>query len=120
MQEPGFPEVPSANAIEAADLLASGVRLIDVREPEEWAANRIPGAELMPMSAIREWWPGLPPDEQIVFQCRTGARSAMVVAALTEQAGFTAALNLTGGIEAWAREGFEIDVRPLNTSDDGG
>lgn len=110
MQEPDLPNVPQVDASEASDLIAAGIRLVDVREVEEWAVSRIPGAELKPMSTIREWWTELPSDEQIVFHCRTGARSAMVVAALTEQAGFTQAVNLTGGIEAWAAHGFDVDV----------
>ncbi len=77
-------------------------RLIDVREPDEWALVRLPEAELIPLGqfqqrAARE----LSPDETIVLYCHHGMRSARAQGFLKAQ-GYENVLNLTGGIDAWA------------------
>ena len=79
------------------------VRVIDVREPEEYELARIEGAELCPLSQFNEWAGTLKPDEEIVFMCHHGIRSAQACAFFARQ-GFKQLLNLAGGIERWARE----------------
>ncbi|KAA8958930.1 adenylyltransferase/sulfurtransferase MoeZ [Mycobacterium sp.] len=92
---------------ELHELLNSGTKiaLIDVREPAEWAINRIDGAQLIPKSAINSGagLAQLPQDRIPVFYCKTGVRSAEVLAAV-KKAGFTDAMHLQGGIVAWARQ----------------
>ena len=78
-------------------------RIIDVREPYEYAICHIEGAELKPLPLIAEWWRELDPDEEIVFQCHSGQRSAYACMMLA-RAGFTNVKNLTGGIDRWAFE----------------
>ena len=89
------------------ELMASGanIALIDVREPVEWEINRIPGATLIPKSAIDsgEALAGLPQDATVVLYCKTGVRSAQALLML-HQAGFAGALHLQGGIVAWAQQ----------------
>lgn len=92
----------NVTALEAAELLAEGALMVDVREEREWHAVRIPNAELRPMSTINDWWEGLPRDRMLVLQCRSGQRSGNVARALMTQAGFTNVVNLAGGIIAWA------------------
>lgn len=77
--------------------------LIDVREPHEWAFCRIAGAQLRPMSQIRDWLGSLDPAAEIVFQCHSGVRSLQVAHYLQSQ-GFQRVYNLRGGIDAWSRE----------------
>ena len=77
-------------------------RLIDVREADEWAIAKLPGAELIPLSkfqqlAVQE----LTPDEKIILYCHHGMRSAKAQGFLKAQ-GFADVLNLTGGIDAWS------------------
>ena len=88
-------------------MLDSGrkIALIDVREPVEWAINRIDGAELIPKSAIDvgDGLAKLPHDRTPVLYCKTGVRSAEVLA-VVKGAGFADAMHLQGGIVAWARE----------------
>ncbi|KAA0098034.1 adenylyltransferase/sulfurtransferase MoeZ [Mycolicibacterium sp. P1-18] len=92
---------------ELRDMLDSGRRiaLVDVREPVEWAINHIDGAELIPKSAIDagDGLAKLPHDRTPVLYCKTGIRSAEVLAAV-KGAGFADAVHLQGGIVAWARE----------------
>lgn len=77
--------------------------LIDVREPVEWEIVHIDGAQLIPQERILsgEALAELPQDRPIVVHCRTGIRSAAVLAAL-RAAGFADATHLSGGITAWA------------------
>lgn len=84
---------------------ASGerVRLIDVREPEEFELARVEGAELLPLSRFQEWAGTLDASEEIVVMCHHGIRSALVCAHLAAQ-GFTRMVNLAGGIERWSQE----------------
>jgi sulfur-carrier protein adenylyltransferase/sulfurtransferase len=92
---------------ELRDLLNSGkkVALIDVREPVEWDIVHIDGAQLIPQSSIDsgEGLAKLPKDRMPVFYCKTGVRSAQVLAAV-KKAGFADAVHLQGGIVAWAEQ----------------
>ncbi|UVO12949.1 adenylyltransferase/sulfurtransferase MoeZ [Mycobacterium sp. SVM_VP21] len=109
--------VPEEDAVAAAgstitpaelrELLDSGqqLALIDVREPGEWAINRIEGAQLVPQSMINtgEGLAKLPQDRMSVLYCKTGVRSAQALATL-KKAGFANAVHLQGGIVAWAKQ----------------
>ena len=92
---------------ELHELLDSGqqLALIDVREPGEWAINRIEGAQLVPQSTINtgEGLAQLPQDRMSVLYCKTGVRSAQALATL-KKAGFANAVHLQGGIVAWAKQ----------------
>lgn len=103
-------EMAAGSAItpaELRELLDSGqpLTLIDVREPGEWAINRIEGAQLVPQSTINtgEGLAKLPQDRMSVLYCKTGVRSAEALATL-KKAGFANAVHLQGGIVAWAKQ----------------
>ncbi len=76
--------------------------LIDVREAEEHAEGRIPGALLIPVDELAEKLKGLRKDRSLVLYCHVGARSKQACIALT-RAGWTDVKHLRGGIEAWRR-----------------
>lgn len=75
--------------------------LIDVREPNEFAFARIPGAVLKPLGEFREWAQELDKNQAYVLYCHTGSRSWQATY-LLERMGFTKVINLSGGIEAWS------------------
>ncbi|MDZ4744035.1 MAG: rhodanese-like domain-containing protein [Verrucomicrobiota bacterium] len=80
----------------------SSIRLIDVREEDEYAIARIPGSELIALSqfakrALNE----LGPDEKIVIHCHHGGRSMQACLWLSKQ-GFKDLTNVEGGIDAWS------------------
>ena len=77
------------------------VVLIDVRDPHEWDIAHIEGARLMPLGDLPARMNELDSRDEIVLQCRSGARS-MKALNLLRDAGFTRLKNLTGGILAWA------------------
>jgi adenylyltransferase/sulfurtransferase len=108
-----LPPVPVVSPLEANQLLqTSQAVMIDVREPDEWNAARIPGAELRPMSQINSWYGDLPRDTTVIVQCRSGARSHAVVHALINQAGMDNVANLEGGIIAWAEDELPVVTGP--------
>jgi len=82
---------------------ADDIQLIDVREPHEWEIARISGARLIPLDGLGESLHTIDQDRDLVFYCRTGARSAAAVIQL-QAAGFTRVWNLAGGIARWSDE----------------
>ena len=79
--------------------------LVDVREPAEWEIVQIPGATLIPKG---EFLNGnalgdLPQDKEIVVYCKSGIRSAEVLATL-KAAGMTNSVHVQGGVIAWANQ----------------
>ncbi|MBX6394522.1 MAG: rhodanese-like domain-containing protein [Alicyclobacillaceae bacterium] len=75
-------------------------RIIDVRQPEEYAAGHIPGAELIPVGDIPAVLDRIPKDEEIVFVCRSGNRSGYVCAYLAHL-GYDRVVNMKGGMLQW-------------------
>src|ERR1700733_8670731 len=90
---------------ETAALLQEGkAKLIDVREPWEYATAKVDGSLSMPMGEVpARAHQELDPDERLLILCHHGARSLSVTNWLRQQ-GFDAAQSVAGGIEAWSRE----------------
>lgn len=78
--------------------------LIDVREPAEYAAERIHGALLFPLSTFDPADLPAPDTEEVVFHCGSGKRSAMAVEKCAA-AGMPHRAHMTGGIQAWRASG---------------
>ena len=78
------------------------VRLVDVREPYEWAICRIEGSELIPLGQLPSSLRELDGHEEIVTICHLGVRSLLALEIL-RAAGFSKVRSLQGGIDAWAR-----------------
>jgi rhodanese-related sulfurtransferase len=90
---------------ELADMRSAGREhtVLDVREARELDICRLEGALHIPMAEIPARTDVLPTNQPLVVICHHGARSQMVVDFL-RNAGFDNAINLNGGIEAWACE----------------
>ena len=97
------PQVPSVTA----DQVDPGVYLLDVREPDEWAAGHAPGAHHLPMMQIPARMADVPTDVEVVVVCRSGGRSGQVVSYLIGN-GWDNVRNLDGGMQAWAGDGREV------------
>jgi sulfur-carrier protein adenylyltransferase/sulfurtransferase len=101
----------TVTATQLATMLASrkaGLKdfeLVDVREPGEYDIVRIDGAVLIPQGRILagDAWAEIPQDKDIVFHCKSGARSANVLAA-ARKAGYERISHLDGGILSWVRD----------------
>jgi adenylyltransferase/sulfurtransferase len=81
----------------------SAPRIIDVREPHEFAIAKIAGAELIPLGTLGQHLEQLDPESEMVVLCHSGMRSAWAVGQL-RQLGFSRVKNLTGGIARWSDE----------------
>ncbi|TDC51396.1 adenylyltransferase/sulfurtransferase MoeZ [Jiangella ureilytica] len=79
--------------------------LVDVREPNEYEINRIPGAVLIPKGEFLtgEALEKLPQDKQVVLHCKSGMRSAEALAVI-KGAGMADAVHVGGGVAAWVNQ----------------
>jgi adenylyltransferase/sulfurtransferase len=77
--------------------------LLDVREPDELEISRLAEVIAIPMGEIPTRVAELDRDADIVVVCRSGGRSAQIVAYLLA-AGFPKVRNLDGGMNAWATQ----------------
>lgn len=105
-----FSNVKEIDAKELATWIedkAKDFRIIDVREPMEIAQGSIPGAEPMPISTLGNRIAEIGQDKEVVFICRSGARSGQVCAYLAQN-GYENVYNLRGGVIGWAQNGFDF------------
>ncbi|RSK37467.1 molybdopterin-synthase adenylyltransferase MoeB [Hymenobacter metallilatus] len=95
--------VRSISAVELREQLISARPpfLLDVREPQEYASGHLPGATLLPLSALEKGVANLPKQHPVVVYCRSGRRSTQAVERLQTEFGLTNLLNLEGGMLAW-------------------
>lgn len=82
---------------------ASGVTVLDVREPGEYQMARIEGARLFPLSTLGARWRELDPGVPYYLLCKVGGRSLRALEFL-RQRGFTSLKSVKGGLDAWSRE----------------
>ena len=101
--KPGVTAVPEVGARAANALAEAGALMLGVREPGEWQAGHAPQASPLPMGQVLDHRSDLPQDRRIVVVCRSGGRSAAVTGSLRAW-GFDA-VNLSGGMCAWAAAG---------------
>ncbi len=101
-------QVETMDPAQVAQLLEAGrILLIDVREPAEFASERIAGALLYPLSTFDAT--RLPADgvRQVVFHCGSGKRS-LTAAEKRIAAGQSHAAHLGGGLLAWKAAGLPV------------
>lgn len=82
--------------------LVSEVAIVDVREPQEFAVSRLPGAVNIPIGQLQVRLSEIPQSRLAVFVCRSGARS-LTASAIAARAGSVNAAHLEGGLLAWAK-----------------
>ncbi|MGV3708166.1 MAG: molybdopterin-synthase adenylyltransferase MoeB [Gemmatimonas sp.] len=94
---------PEIDVVEVSERLkrGDGFVLLDVREPWEFEAARLPDAVLVPLSTLPSEVNGLDMDREYVVYCHHGMRSAMAANWLKSR-GFEHVHNMTGGIDAWS------------------
>lgn len=93
------PLVKTVQPSVAMTMIDNGYRLLDVRFPEEYAENRIPGAQLIPLAELNERIGDINSKQPYIVYCHSGPRSA--VAALLLNRHNIEALSLEGGIRDW-------------------
>lgn len=85
------------------DATESQPLLLDVREPWEYQICRIENSRLIPMNEVPYAVKELDPEQETILICHHGVRSQRVGMFL-QRSGFRNVVNVTGGINAWARQ----------------
>lgn len=90
-----------------AAAMTTGVRIVDVREPDEYASGHVPGAVSVPLGQVPERIDDCcVPGEVTYMICRSGARSANACDFLAGRGHDV--VNVTGGTMAWVMSGREV------------
>lgn len=97
--------LPTISPVEAKRLMDQGATLVDVRGPDEFARERIPGAENRPLDRLSSIDGG---NGIAIFHCRSGQRTSMHATKLAEAASCDAYI-VEGGIEAWKKAGLPVE-----------
>ncbi len=87
--------------------------LIDVRTLQEMAQASIPNGKALPLNLLPLRTDEIPQNEQVVFYCRTGARSAQACLYMAQR-GYQNVYNLHGGIVSWIRNGLPVSPMIFN------
>jgi len=93
---------------EAATMLRQGATLVDVREADEHARERIPGAHNLPLSRLAEAELAVQSGQPVLFHCRSGMRTGENAGALAAKAGACQAFIVAGGLDAWRQAGLPV------------
>ena len=88
---------------QALDNPSLGIKVIDVREADEYEIAKVDGVPLLPLSQINERFTELDPNQQYYLHCKAGVRSLKVLNFLRQQ-GFKYLKSVKGGITAWSEE----------------
>lgn len=91
---------------DVAEWRERGAQVVDVREPWEYAAGRVPGSVNIPLSEFVARLDEL--RAPLVLVCASGSRSASAAAYL-DRRGFGEVANLDGGVHLWEEVGFELE-----------
>lgn len=83
----------------------AGAQLIDVREPDEYAAVRAEGAVNIPLSEFVARTDEIDPERDIYLICKSGGRSAQAGEYLEQARGWDNVINVAGGTTAWVEQG---------------
>ena len=101
-------DVPEIDVVEAAERIAAGTPVVDVREPEEYREGHVPGATLIPLGSIAVRSDEVPSDGPVLIVCRSGARSLRAAEHLRGLG--VDAINVAGGTMAWIGAGERVTV----------
>jgi adenylyltransferase/sulfurtransferase len=96
-------EVTVQDMKKALDNPNLNIKVIDVREPDEYEIAKVDGVPLLPLSQLNERFTELDPNQQYYLHCKAGVRSLKALGFLRQQ-GFKYVKSVKGGITAWSDE----------------
>ena len=96
-------EVTVQDMKQALDNPALGIKVVDVREPDEYEIAKVAGVPLLPLSQLNSRFTELDPNQQYYLHCKAGVRSLKALNFLRQQ-GFKYVKSVKGGITAWSDE----------------
>jgi rhodanese-related sulfurtransferase len=99
--------IPIDAVVLAPLLKQKKLTLVDIREPDEFARERVEGAISLPLSRLEAGRVNFETHGEIVFNCKTGMRTNANCARLSAHAGGPAYV-LSGGLDAWKKAGLAV------------
>jgi len=111
-EEEAFP-FTTIGTDEAKQMIESGARVIDVRQPDEWHRGHIPEATLVPINGIYSFGKALkdlnlPEEEEVIFVCASGQRGASA-SEIALVAGLKRVYNLANGMNGWMMRRYPVE-----------
>ena len=103
------PLIPLSPAEVAARLKSGAARLIDIREPDEYARDHVVGARPAPLSAFEAAGLSLKAGQDVIFMCRSGNRTGVNCQRLADRIAGPAYV-LDGGLDAWKKAGLPTRI----------
>lgn len=100
-EEKKYPHVVHNEELQKRIESGENVRILDVREPAEYAFKRIPGAKSIPLGELENYLHELNKEDEIHVVCRTGNRSDLAAQLLAEK-GFGNVKNVVPGMSEWS------------------
>jgi rhodanese-related sulfurtransferase len=101
--------LPTIKPTDARRLLDGGAVLIDIRETDEHAREKIPGAHHMPLSKLDEMDLAVHEGKPVIFHCRSGGRTLANAPRLAGKVGESGeAFIVDGGLDAWRKAGLPV------------
>ena len=98
--------IPTIAPAEARRLIDNGASLIDIRQTDEHARERIAGARNVPLEQLSK---DSAPGDVLIFHCRSGTRTAQAASKLSEAAAGRECYIVEGGISAWGKAGLPVE-----------
>ena len=101
--------LPGISPAKARDLLDQGAMLIDIREADEHAREKVIGARHLPLSKLDEADLALHAGKPVIFHCKSGARTMNNASRLVQKTGGACeAFIIEGGLDAWKKAGLPV------------
>lgn len=98
---------------EAKKMIDAGAHVVDVRRPDEWDRGHIAEADLVTIEGVYSFGErlkeqNLPKDEDVIFVCASGQRSAMA-SEIALLLGFNKVYNVANGMHGWVNRNYPIE-----------
>jgi len=93
------------------------IKVVDVREADEFASGHVPGAASIPVGQLTHRLAEIDRTQPVYVICASGHRSAVAAEVLTQR-GFDA-FSVLGGTSAWGKAGHPVDYGTSNSTAQG-
>jgi sulfur-carrier protein adenylyltransferase/sulfurtransferase len=105
-------QIEEVDPTEVREALGNGAVVVDVRETDEVAQGKLPGAAHVPRGHLESRIEGTAPDrsQRVIVYCASGNRSALAARTLREDLGYERVESMTGGYTLWKDRGYDVEV----------
>jgi sulfur-carrier protein adenylyltransferase/sulfurtransferase len=112
-------QISEVDPAQVHEVLGNGAVIVDVRETDEVAQGKLPGAVHVPRGHLESRIEGAAPDrdQRVILYCASGNRSALAARTLSEDLGYANVESMTGGYTLWKDRGYEVEVPQQWTPD---